>query len=500
MDVKRFLRLSIGAAWVLIFTISIIPLHNVDGDIGWPPVNPSGSTVGVEPGQETNVRMVAEEVNLTIEEYQRTAPAGVDDSPAGWMRGLVDAEFLMRNLGPEQENFDVWFPLASSVRYPDLLVWQPENIVADFKVWINGEVVEYQRVNAPDVGNPQTESAWARFPMIFPSGEDVVVRVSYTIFPSGRRPFGGFEFILQTGAGWKGTIGKAAITVTLPDPVTAVNVSLSGKSIEGLPIQPQPAGYEINRNTITWELLDFEPTAKDNIYVDVLEPGCYRDLQIARARVGRSPSSVDAQLELAAAVENSILLVKSVSQHGGGPQLATRVNLAYQRAIELSPDRADIYVKYANWLMRSGGAWNLFRGFGCSEELCGLVQRGLEKFPNNPELLKIHDSIQSMLAEHAGYATEAAENQTSTAQAYPRAATLQVIQTSRAIASQTPKPVTATAAARVASAIPSQEAPSVDMPETDVAKDNFWEFSASIFGFVLLAALLLLGFRGVYRK
>jgi len=121
MDTKTVLRMCAGVASALILFLCGWTGRTASADIGWPPVNPSGSTVGVEPGFTTNVRMVAEEVNLVIEEHQRNAAARGEDSPADWMRARVEAEFLMRNLGQESESFDVWFPLASSVRYPGLL-------------------------------------------------------------------------------------------------------------------------------------------------------------------------------------------------------------------------------------------------------------------------------------------------------------------------------------------------------------------------------------------
>lgn len=499
MNAKRMGRLCAAVAWTLIFALSLLQQDSASADIGWPPMYPSGSSVGVTPGEENMVRMVSEVVSLTIDEHEGKPPYDLGESPAAWMRGFVEAEFLMRNMGTEQQTFDVWFPLAATVRYKGLLVWWPENILQDFKLWINDDPASFEQVNAPDVGDPKSESAWARFPITFPTGTDVVVRVNYTIYPSGRRPFGGFEYILQTGAGWYGTIGKATITVTIPDPVTAINVSLSGRSMEGLPIAPQPAGFEINRNTIRWEMTDFEPTEKDNIYVDVLEPGRYHDLVKARVKAASSPYSVDVQLALAAAIEKSILIGKTITQHGGGKDLAAQSNDCYRRALELSPNRADIYISYANWLMRSGGVWELFRGGPCNPELCDLVASGLEKFPNNPQLLEINSGIQSMLAEHAGYATDAAQNATKTAKAYPREATFQGLQTEHALASLTPKPATPTVTPQVeirptlAAATPIPEAVSSGMD------GSLLEMVVPIIAFLILAVLMGVALWSTYR-
>jgi len=57
------------------------------------------------------------------------------------MHWMVDAQFVMRNLGEMQEAFDFWFPLAASIRYPGILEYDlaihPENIVQDSQVWVD---------------------------------------------------------------------------------------------------------------------------------------------------------------------------------------------------------------------------------------------------------------------------------------------------------------------------------------------------------------------------
>jgi hypothetical protein len=54
---------------------------------------------------------------------------------------MVDAQIVMHNLGEMQEAFAVWFPLAASIRYPDVLEYDlaihPENLVQDFHVWVD---------------------------------------------------------------------------------------------------------------------------------------------------------------------------------------------------------------------------------------------------------------------------------------------------------------------------------------------------------------------------
>lgn len=449
MSVKRVFRGCVGMVLTLLIVSSLAPQQKANADIGWPPVYPSGSSVGVTPGEENMVRMVAEDVNLVIEEYQGDPPLDSGDSPGSRMRGRVEAEFLMHNLGQEQQSFDVWFPLAASVHYEGLLAYQPENTLQDFQVWVDGQPAAFETVKAPDVGDPQTESAWARFPTTFPPGEDVVVRVSYTVYPSGRRPFGSFEYILQTGTGWYDTIGQADISITLPDPVTPENVTLAGRSIEGFPIAPQPAGFVIAGNTISWHFTNLEPTAQDNIFVDVLEPGAYHTLLQARQQAASDPTSVDAQLDLAKAVENAVMIVKTIGQHGGGADLAVKANAAYRKALELDPGRAEIYSRYAEWMMRTDGWIILMRYGACLEELCEVVSRGLALFPNDADLLKIDGDIRVLQQEARLYLTQEGLSSTQTAAVTSKQATQDALSTARAsvmamVPTLTPAPPTAT--------------------------------------------------------
>lgn len=425
MRSRNLKHLCAAAGLILASVITALPQSTAQADIGWPPLSPGGSSLEAPQGVNTNVRMLAEEVNLTIEPFERPVPANKEDSPAYHMRALVEAVFLMHNLGAADESFDVWFPLAASLRYPGMLPYWPDNIVSDFKVWVNGEPTATEQVQAPDVGDPSQQSTWARFAMNFPAGQDVTVRVNYTLYSSGRRPFGGFEYILQTGAGWKDTIGKAVINVYLPDTITAENVSLAGKSVEGLPIAPQPAGYTIENNVIHWELTDLEPGEKDNLYVDVLEPERYRQLVRARARVASEPNSADAQVGFVRAAMGAVVLVKSVGQHGGGTALGEQINSAFRKALDLEPN-AGTYLEYIQWLRRSSGS-SLFTIGVCPEELCATVSKALQAYPGNPELIAIDEEIKNLQAQNAPYATQYALNLTATADASGSQATQQAL-------------------------------------------------------------------------
>jgi len=438
---------------VICLILAGLALGRARADVGLPPVSPGGSSLSPEGQLQTNVRMLMEAVDLTVEPYERPVPPDqIGDFPGNWMRVLVDAQFVMRNLGDTPEAFAVWFPLAATTRYPDFLLYEtsrsPEGIIQDFRVHVDGQPVQTQQVMGPALNLPEGESPWATFPAEFPPGEDVAIRVRYTLYPGGRRPFGDIEYILQTGAGWRDTIGEATITVHLPEDVTPESVSLSGADIFGEPLEPQPPGYGVEGDTITWHFTGLEPTTEDNIFLNVLEPQCYQRLLQARRRVEQveqadpdNPAqAAAAHLELARAARGAVLIIKNVSRNGGGLALGEEATAAYERTLELNPDQPAVYSEYANWLMILTKAWMYMETEGtCPPEVCELVQRGLGKFPQDPELLEMDARFKESLSMHQTQVVYATQDAlvTGTQQAQE---TQTALETQASRATKTPKP------------------------------------------------------------
>ena len=176
-------------------------------------------------------------------------------------------------------------------------------------------------------------------------------------------------------------------------------------------------------------------------------PERYRELVRARAQAESAPNSADAQVALARASINAVMVVKSVGQHGGGRALGEQINAAYRRALELDP-RADIYLEYIQWLKRSSGG-SLFTIGVCPEELCAVVARALQAHPDNAELVAIDAEIKNLQAQNAPYATQYALDRTATA----------VITASQA--AQQALSQTGTAAALLPTAAPATAVPSL---------------------------------------
>ena len=68
------LRLCTAAVLMLAAAWMTLPQSTAQADIGWPPLNPGGSSLEAPEDADTNVRMVSEEVNLTVEPFELPVP------------------------------------------------------------------------------------------------------------------------------------------------------------------------------------------------------------------------------------------------------------------------------------------------------------------------------------------------------------------------------------------------------------------------------------------
>jgi tetratricopeptide (TPR) repeat protein len=132
--------------------------------------------------------------------------------------------------------------------------------------------------------------------------------------------------------------------------------------------------------------------------------------------------------------------------------LGEQATAAYERALELNPDEPSIYSEYARWLLSTGGWQELeFQG-KCPQRVCELVQRGLEKFPQDADLQELVAFFQDTMRMHqtdVAYATQDAR------------LTQQTQDTPIALPTRTPRPTNTT---RIASPTVTA-APSSKLPE-----------------------------------
>jgi hypothetical protein len=380
-------------------SISILISFPAMADVGpvW-----TAQGAGVAPGEEpTQVQMVSETVTITVEPLEPPA----DES---WIRmdhlvaTHVDATFLMRNQGSEAETVEVWFPLTTGVEYGENAPYpgQAEN----FKAWANGEPVEVEEAPGRDLLGIRDEVPWAKWSVTFPAGEDVELRVTYDTHPV---EWGGWAvgyYILETGAGWRGPIGEGSVTFRLPYEVTPLNVQLA-EIREAYTGPDRPFEITVEGTDVTWhftdleprpsgELRGFEPSAEtDNLILPMMEPSAWAEIEAARAAVEMEPASVEAQLELAEALEAGTQRVKYFLANDTNLALIERTEAAYERVLELTPEDVDVLVAYLEWLaiprhQEEGGA-------AVGERYDTVLARARELAPDDQRVAKIEKRVKA---------------------------------------------------------------------------------------------------------
>ncbi|MBK6647627.1 MAG: hypothetical protein IPG44_18115 [Anaerolineales bacterium] len=379
--------------YTLLLVLSLLLAANVQparADAA-PPEAPPGTTL--LPGESvTEVRMVSETVILTIS----ADPADKDGAIA-----KTDASFTMRNLGAETETMAVRFPLSFFNGNSDGYGGFPE--IASINVKVDGKSVsarrEVQPFTASEYSYPERdEIPWAVFDVTFLPNQDVTLEVSYTVDGYGYYPYEAFKYILETGAGWNGTIGSAEIIVRLPYEVSEQNLDLTGQSGYG----ESTSGGVRSGNEIRWTFTDLEPTYQDNIQIAVVVPSLWQAVLQEKENVEKNPNDGEAWGRLAKAYKEAAMMPKGYLRGDpGGQELNALSRDAYERCLALLPDDPLWHYGYADLLWAQYQYEIYFAGRqdteGILTTLLSELQTTLALDPNNQLakdlLLEIHYQI-----------------------------------------------------------------------------------------------------------
>jgi len=365
-----------------------------------PPWTAQGGAV--TPGEEpTHVTMISETVTLIVEPL---VPADPDTARADErMVAHVEATFLMHNQGTETEALDVWFPTTSRDDYGwDFSYPDP---IETFRAWVNGEPAEV--AEAP--GQDSHATTWATWPVTFPPGEDVRLRVTYDTHPIGWGPWGSLPYVLETGAGWRGPIGEGTITFRLPYEVTPMNVQLA-EIREAYTGPDRPFEIIVDGTDVSWHFTDLEPERSehpwsmtgretDNPTLTLLAPAVWAEIEAAQAHAEAHPDSVEAHLRLAEALERGTYRKAAIFYNEANTLLIERTDVAYRRALELAPDDLDTLVAYLEWLgIQREQPWG---GTMLGEGLDDALSRALALDPDHPRVLEIEEWVEHWRQEVA---------------------------------------------------------------------------------------------------
>lgn len=311
-----------------------------------PPEAPPGANI-VPGSSTTQVRMLAETVTLTVSAQPSSRFIG---------EAQTEADFTMRNLGTETEKMQARFPLTFWNNYDNGFGDSPE--IQDIRIAVDGVDAPTRRIDATDTW-PGREIAfsrtpWAGFDVTFPPGKDVHITVKYTTAGYGYEPYFALRYILQTGAGWNGTIGAADIIVNLPYPALTENVLIDQTTITGY--ADTTPGAQLVGNQVRWHFEDFEPTWEDNITLALVLPSYWLKIQDWRARTQKTPTDGEAWGQLGKAIK-----LASRGSHGdwrsdaAGAALYAEAAAAYEKSVTLLPKDALWHYGYADLLWAYDG-------------------------------------------------------------------------------------------------------------------------------------------------
>lgn len=330
---KRLQYLKQSSVWVLIFlcaALIIYPARPASADVA-PPENPPGANPSPD-SEVTQVRMMDEQVVIHVQEETDLSKMGT---------ASVWAEFHMLNLGEVSETLMVRFPTSSNDGFSNY----PE--IEDMMVYIDNLSVPTSRIKLE--GEPEQWDdpvQWAEFEVVFPPGEMVEIEVEYTLKGTGEYPFVSYSYLLETGAGWKGTIGSAEIIVRLPYEATTQTVFIDSHPGWG----PTTTGAQLNGNEVSWYFEDFEPVWENNISISLVWPSAWHKVELERKNVAANPEDGEAWGRLGMIYKDISILRRSPREDPGGRELYQLSEEAYQQTLKLLPEDALWHAGYADLL------------------------------------------------------------------------------------------------------------------------------------------------------
>ncbi len=423
---------SISLKWMLVSAVILtlaagltLKITPVRADVA-PPKAPPGSNPDIGT-METNVRMMDEKVVIEIQEEDDITQMG---SARVW------AEYHMKNLGNATEVLMVRFPSS----FNDGFSGYPE--IEDMMVYIDNISVPTSRIDlAGEPDNWEDPVQWVEFEVVFPPGKIVEIEVDYTLYGTGEYPFVSYGYLLETGAGWNGTIGSAEIIVRLP--FTAIPGTVFIDSSPGW--GGTTPGAHLSGNEVTWYFEDFEPAYEHNISIAMVWPSAWHKVMEEENQVWDFPNDGDAWGRLAKLYKEMSRLRHGTREDAGGSWLFDQSAEAYKQALTLHPDDALWHAGYADLLV-----WNSIWEYRDSAEARGEFIEALRHmqiaYMLDPDQPYIQDYLQRSTFPKEAVDKEGGEyefywlTQTPTLQIGQTVATQQQVSTQAVLYTATPEP------------------------------------------------------------
>ncbi len=352
-----------------------------------PPEMPPGSNPS--PDSQTKVQMASERITISV--YEITNPS--NGSLTGDLSAArVDGTFTMRNRGKAPESMQVRFPLADPSGKGSGFSTYPE--VQGFVAGVDGQLVPTTVISLPNPsGEDQPPIRWAAFDVTFPITRNVLISVSYTITPTGYLPEAVFAYVLSTGAGWYGPIGRVDIALRLPYPATYENFVTHPS-----PNSKTTPGWRFVGGEVRWQWQNLEPTAQNDWFATVLAPTVWRAIVAARQAELAAPRDAQAWLALSKAY---IQAVPYKYEPLGAAHFVSLGVRAMQVAVSLDPRSADMRVEYADllWYLYQWQVVNNPKG-RITNIIYYNLNLALKLDPNNARARQLKDTIDQQLGQN----------------------------------------------------------------------------------------------------
>ena len=330
-----------------------------------PPQNPPGANP--EPGAGTQVRMESERVIVEV----------LAQTPSGSLgRAHVTANFWMRNLGAATETLYVRYPAGAQDGHGGT------RMVENLSIKVDGLAATLSQTYGPDPRWDSSEAPWVEFPVVFPPDTVVQIKVSYDLEATGYSPQVQFDYVLSTGAGWNGTIGRAEIILRLPyafDPMNYYDL-------------PSPQNLVIAGREATWVFNDLEPEPADNLVFNLVPPQDWQAVLRAQQDAAANPNDGEAWGRLGKAYKQIFLFSKGFRDDPVGDDLYRRALEAYETCLRLKPDDAQWHAGFAQ-LLGEHSYWSSWSDPAAaqSERLRALqeMHTALSLAPDDPVVLRL---------------------------------------------------------------------------------------------------------------
>ena len=288
---------------------------------------------GLQPPQfkPTEVAMLYERVEMELGMfYDETAINPIQN------RVTVNAYFVMQNQGTVDESMKAVFPSQSAPHCHGagsgntFTVYDIEQDT--FQVVVDGVTIPTFELEAPYADC--SDYPWLAFDVTFPVNKEILVKISYSMKTWNVDFAQNINYILETGAGWKGKIGRGYIILKFPYTVTSENV-----------LSTTTKGYQSVYNEIFWSFQDLEPTSKDNIQISIVSPNVWLDILRLRHQLAETADAPRVWLDLITKYGGIAYSNKGTftrDQH-----YADLIGSAYEQAIAANPNNAELFLSYA---------------------------------------------------------------------------------------------------------------------------------------------------------